>query len=568
MAARLTGHADCAGTEHKGGVRSRPDKQSQCINERHRMESLTTGFDTRRRDAGKQRTSGTKTRGFNIKPLCLALVAAGILSACGGGGGGTSTAGGSTTSPSGQTPGDTTGGNTGGNTGGDTGGNTGGTSTTAPLPAAVPTTASMVMSCVDGTNYQCSGGTLIRTDNGVALTSSGVQAYGRSTNDLATPIVVKTSASGFAPASGGLAEIRIAKDANGVVSSPALLLSNLGLSWDGSTERPLIIETFNPTQGRTTLNGNGAVTSGALPANSDLTFYNYASLGANGTQANYANNRYFPRTGNPSRCGADMTTCPTTETSGIQYSHAGNWQTGGNMPDIAAAVRLHEDGDIHAGDGPPDANGQPTVLIGGNGPGVPFPGSKGYRGFDNWSLQYANLGAWVSQDTVLIEEWAHLGNEHNKNRRGVVTYGDVTTPATIPTSGTASYSGIAYGWYTANPNQDPNVFRGPATVTANFATRQVTIKVENAVTYDQAGTAVPVNFTTTVGMGAAGSNVANYLTGTVSNSTFSGGISGRYFGPVAGAAGSAGPAEAGGSFTMSNANSGAFAVGGFLVRKQ
>jgi hypothetical protein len=418
------------------------------------------------------------------------------------------------------------------------------------------------MSCPDGANYQCSGDSLIRSENGIALTSSGVQAYGKSTSDLATPIAVRTAAFGFAPASGGLAEIRVAKDANATVSSPILLLSNLGLSWDGKTERPLIVETFSTTQGRTVLNANRAAGSVALPASSDLNFYNFGTLGQAGTQANYANNRYFPRTA-PSRCGTGVTTCPTTESTGLNFT-AGDWRTGGSGPDIASTTRFHEDGDVHAGDGP---NG--TILPGGDGIGVPFPGSKGYRGLDNWSLQYTNLGAWVTQDTVLIEEWANLGNEHNKNRRGIVAYGAVTDPTTIPTSGSATYSGIAYGWYAPNGTVDPSVFSGAATITVNFATRQVTVAVQNAATYDAAGTPVPVSFTTTTGMGAAGSNVANYLTGTVNTGTLAGGIGGRWFGPVVSAGtGNAGPAEVGGSFQLANATSGQMVVGGFLARKK
>lgn len=426
----------------------------------------------------------------------------------------------------------------------------------------------MTMSCVDGPGYQCSGGTAIRTENGITLTSSGVQAYGRSTSDLATPIVIKTSAFGLAPASGGLAEIRIAKDGSGNVTDQALLLKDLGLTWDGRTERPLIIETFRPTAGRVALDASGALIFGGLPASSDLGFYDYATKGAaNATQGNYANNRYFPRSGNPSRCEADVVPCPTMETTGVR-NNLGDWRSGGTTPDWTGASRLHEDGDVHAGDGLPGPNGTFNPLPGGNGPGVPFPGSKGYRSFANWGMQYANLASWETQDTVVIEEWAMMGNEHNKNRRGIVAFGDVTTPSAVPTTGTATYSGFSYGWYSRNGAEDPSVFRGAATMTVNFATRQVTVNVQNATTYDSAGTPVPVSFTTTTTMGAANANASNYLTGTIDNGTLRGGVSGRYFGPVATAGGGAGPAELGGAFTLSNTTSGAIAVGGFLARKQ
>jgi hypothetical protein len=499
----------------------------------------------------------------DLRPLCLALFAAGILSACGGGGGGgddgQAAAGGSQQSETGASP----------------------SPAPAPAPAPapgpaptpvagpdpVPATASMLMSCPGGASVQCSGRTAIRTDNGVTLTSSGVQAYGKSTSD-ANPLANPTAAFGFASASGGLAEMRVTKDANSTVNSAALLLSNLGLSWDGKQERPPIVDTFSPTLGRTTLDASGAIVNGALPAETDLAFFDYGTKGVAGTQANYANNRYFPRT-NPSRCPAPApaTGCPTTETTGVQVS-AGDWRTGGGIPDIASAVRVHGDGDVHAGNGPNDASGQPTIIVGGTGPGVPFPGSKGYRGIDNWGLQYANLATWVTQDTVNIEEWAALGTEHNKNRRGIIAYGAVTDPATVPTSGSASYSGIAYGWYAPNGSDDPAPFRGTATLTVNFATRQVNLAVQNALSFDAAGAPVPVNFTTTAGMGANGTSVANYLNGKLTAGSLSGGLGGRYFGPVAAGGSGAGPLEMAGAFQMTNDTSHAIAVGGFVTRKQ
>ena len=84
-------------------------------------------------------------------------------------------------------------------------------SVTPPVTPADPSgtgAAPTPMSCIDGPSYQCSGDSSIRTDNGVLLTSSGVQAYGKSTNDLANPIVDKGTASGLTLASGGIAEIR------------------------------------------------------------------------------------------------------------------------------------------------------------------------------------------------------------------------------------------------------------------------------------------------------------------------------------------------------------------------
>lgn len=490
-----------------------------------------------------------------------------LVAACGGGGGGTTTAqnGTGTTTPAGGSStsgGDSGGTSTGGTTGGTTGGATGGTGGTSsggqasPLPAAVDAGASTVMSCADGPTYQCSG-PVLRTENGVIFSSSGVQVYGKSTSDLQPNNPNVASATGLALASGGYAEMRIAKDANFVASSPALILRNLGISWDGKNERPPIVETFNPTQGRTALNANGALINAALPDSADLTFYDYASKGADATQANYANNRYFPRAAsNPSRCpvGTPPASCPTVETIGSHYV-AGDWRAGGTNADIVNAERLHEDGDVHAGNGTP----------GGSGVGVPFPGSKGFRALQNYSFRYANMTKWETQDGVDIVEW-NAANEHNQRHQGVIAYGDVTAPVAVPATGTASYVGTARGWYAANGSIDAVPFVASATMTVDFAARKVTVAIQNAKTDDTAATAVPVSFQSTAWMGASGTNVANYLTGAVdAGGGLAGGISGRYFGPVA--AGSV-PAETGATFSLANATTGQTVIGGFVAMKQ
>lgn len=531
---------------------------------------------------------------LNLKPLAAAVLAASMLAACGGGGGdGGATAQPDTSNPGSQTGGSQTGGGTqpggttepGGTTqpGGttDPGGTTqpgGGTQPggntqpgTAALPAPVPSTASMAMSCVDGAGFQCSGSSIIRTDNGVALTSSGVQVFGKSTSDLAATNPDKTNAFGFAldTEGRGLAEVRVQKDSNGVITTPALLLSNLGLSWDGKVERPTIIETFRPTYTRVGLNTNGTLNLAlTLPEPSVLSFYDFATLGPNGTQANYANNSYFPRTV-PIRCpGAEATppqACPPYEPP--RYTNtAGNWRAPANgaVPDEFSTGRKHEDGDVHAGN---STTGGP--LPGGTGVGVPFPGAKGYRDFTNWGLRYANVNAWTSQDTVLIAEWTGIGaNEHNKKRRGIVSYGEVTPVADVPTTGTATYVGTAYGWYSTASTQDPPTFRGPVTVTVNFATRQAVVSVQNTIRWDGSEATIPATFSAATGFGAVNTNVTNYLNGPITSGTVTGGVSGRFYGPVVSTGTSgAGPAEIGGAFRMSD-TAGVAIIGGFIGRKQ
>ncbi|HVL75971.1 MAG TPA: hypothetical protein VM406_08130 [Noviherbaspirillum sp.] len=477
------------------------------------------------------------------KFLPLLLVAA--LSACGGG---------SSDTPSGNPPF--------GNPPGDTNPPPGGTN--PPPQQATP----MTMHCVDGTDFQCSGATVLRVENGVALTDSGVQVYGISTSDLDPGHTVTTRAWGLRPASGGPAEVRVRRNAEGSTSAFYLLLRNLGLSWDGVNERPPIFETFNPTQGRVELDANGRITFVPLPDSSDLAFYDYATLGRAATQARYANNRYFPRENNPPRCPGGPGTCASTETDGVRTAARppGSWHNGGLTPDFASVQRFHSDGDVHAGDGPPDANGNRTWLPGGTGFGIPFPASKGYRDMTNWSYRYANLATWTTQDTVVIAEWATTTPEHNKLRRGVVSFGDVTPPAEVPTVGSATYTGIAYGWYAGREDvEELPPYWGTARVEVNFATRTAVVTIQDTNTYDGSGSPVPAAFT--AALAGSGDAEANYLTGSAAAGMMNGGISARLYGPSAGM-GTAAPAEVGGAFMLTHPATGQTIMGGFLGRRQ
>jgi hypothetical protein len=493
----------------------------------------------------------------------LSLLILAAVFGCGGGGSDSSAPITTNPPPGSTTPPDNSGGNQ------PPGGTPSDPPPTGTTPEPVAAGTAMTMSCPEGAGTQCSGERIIRIDNGISLTSSGVQSYGISTNDLVVPSPQSGSAFGLALRTGGTAEARVSKNAAGEVSNPTLLLNNFGISWDGTAERPPIIETFATSQRRVSLAPDRTVTFGPLPDASDIGFYDYAVRKEQGTQAHYANNVYFPRTNYPVRCPADNPDCPSTETDGLKL-FPGDWRSGGNVPDTASTFRLHADGDLFAGDDVPGPNGERRYLPGGDGFGVSYPGFKGYRTYDNWGYQYGNLGAWVTMDTVNIVEFAGNGNEHNKNRRGTVAFGDVTDPAAVPTTGSATYAGYAYGWYSRNGTEEAiHFYRGNATLVVDFQTRRVAVTFANTVTFNEAMTPVPVTLTGTVPMGAAGANTANYLTGTVSNGTFGGGLSGRYFGPVV-ATGSSGPgpAEVGGSFSLSNASTGAATVGGFIGRKQ
>ncbi len=416
---------------------------------------------------------------------------------------------------------------------------------------------SSTMNCPD-TGAQCTGSTIVRTDSGIAVTASGVQVYAISTNDLETPNTTPAVAFGLQPATGGIADIRVKRDANGLVNHVALVLNNLGLSWDGEHERPPIIETFLPQQGRVQLDANSKVTTAVLPPSSDLGFFDVARKGKAGTQAHYANNAYFPRD-EPIRCPSDAMPCPQKETDGIQ-NFAGDWRNGGTMPDNAMGARLHEDGATEAGDDA-DANGNPIAPP--RGRGVPHPGFKGFRNFHDWSYQYANLASWITQDTVAISEWGGTF-EHNKARRGFAAFGQVTAPASMPGTGTARYIGYLKGWWSFEPTLDSYPIAGDVEAVVDFAARTVRLTVM-AVRIDE-GTQepLPLNLTTTISISSA--PFANYFHGAASNDTLAGALSGRFFGPVASGSGNV-PPELAGAFRLLAANNGPVAIGGFLLRK-
>lgn len=488
---------------------------------------------------------------FNVKPLVAALVITGMLSGCGGGSDDKTTSnasGGTQTGNTNTSSGGTNGGNSSGNT------SSGGTQTSQG-----PT----VMSCPDGANYQCSGENIVKAGE-VALTDFGVQAYGKATSDLGKTVFTPDeapNATGLLPDAGGITEVRLAKNSSGAVTRVALVLKNLGLPWDGKAERPPIIETFDPTQGRVAFGANNAIVAEQFHDSSDWAFYDYATKTTAGTQSHYANNRYFPRN-TPSRCGTSVftTPCPssdpTKETDGKLNYQEGNWRTaGGKLPDTVSLLRFHEDGDIHAGNA---VDGSP--LPGGSGAGVPFPGSKGYRTYNGLSYQYVNLGAWFSADTVWIAEWtAQDGRrEHSTNRRGVVAFGAVTNPSLIPTTGGATYSGRIYGRYASAKDADPVAVEGDATIDVDFAKRQATIKILPE------GSSAAITFTSLASFDAAGTNA---MSGTVDNGRLTGRVSTRFFGPLS-TTGNQGPAETGGAFSMKNATTGESVVGGFIARKQ
>jgi hypothetical protein len=423
------------------------------------------------------------------------------------------------------------------------------------LLTSASSSADTDMSC-PAADMQCSGGTILRVENGIGLTTFGVQTYATSMNDLLPDNPTPGSAMGLLPASGGLADVRVTRTTNGDTTAVALLLSKLGISWDGKTDRPLIIETFEQRQGRVQLDSKGLVTLGTLPPPSDLNFYDYGKKGALGTQANYANNIYFPRTD----CAVSGD-CATVETDGL-HTNEGDWRRGGLVPDNLWVTRLHEDGATQAGLGQ-DANGNLILLPTADRVGVPYPGFKGYRDYRQWSYAHVNLSSWITQDTVMISEWSRgAGYEHNKMRRGFVAFGAVTRPALIPTTGTVRYAGTLRGWFSYKKSEDSYPITGQAEAVVDFAKRTITLSLSGTRIDEGTLDAIPVSLTSTIPL-----NSSNYATSAAANDTLAGGISARFFGGVKTDSSGKGPAELGGVFQLQAQGDGPSSIGGFLLKR-
>lgn len=425
------------------------------------------------------------------------------------------------------------------------GGQTNNTTSNPTNSTTSSTTSNSTKSCNGTANLHCSGNRVLRTDHGISVTAYGVQSYGTSTNDLLNPNTEPGLAYGLAPGSGGLAEVRLQRDANGAAESLTLMLSGLGLSWDGKTERPPILESFANSQGRVQLDAKGNPVFVPLPDKSDLKFFDYATKGSAATQANYANNVYQNEGPDCSKSGQ---ACMQFVSNFFQTPN-GDWRTGGEIPDGLIANRMHSDGD-------PLADGMPTSL-------------KGFRNYHHWNYSYVNLGSWITQDVVQMGEWGG-SNEHNKLRRGFIAFGPVTPPAQIPATGTVRYKGSLRGWFGYQKYEDVYPIYGVVELTVDFAKRTAQISFSGTRLDEEAFMdSIPATLKTTATIGSG--EFVNYFNASTDNGTLKGGLGARFFGPVKTGGSGTGPAEVGGSFTMhngANGGKGMIALGGFLLRKQ
>lgn len=396
----------------------------------------------------------------------------------------------------------------------------------------------------------CSGDTETGRIGTVRLTATGTQVIAASTNDLiAQPRMRGNDAKiayGLMPFDKGLAAIRIKRDPDGTVTAANLLLSELGLSWDGSHERPAILESFGLQRGRIQPGTTGLATLAALPAASDTNFWNNAPASGGGTQANYANNIYFARDASLDQCANGDTVCIDAAKNGLRLRR-GNWRNGGITPDQIDAGRLHEDGATQAPDN------------------IPFAGFKGYRNLWNWNYRYANLSGWITQDTVAIVEWGG-SDEHNSGRRGVVAFGEPTQAKTIPSSGSATYLGLAHGWYSPDGTIEPYPIAADVEIHVDFAAHTARLRLFN-LRVDEDQNPSPQLIAESINTLTLAAS-ANTVGGPVTHGDASGNLGARFYGPVSNGA----PAEIAGTFSVRGSGGGpiagaVFGLGGFIAQR-
>jgi hypothetical protein len=78
-------------------------------------------------------------------------------------------------------------------------------------------------------------------------------------------------------------------------------------------------------------------------------------------------------------------------------------------------------------------------------------------------------------------------------------------------------------------------------------------------------TVVPVSLTSILNLGSA--EFANYFSGIASNTTLSGGASGRFYGTVGAGSSGTGPAEIAAIFQLQGVGNGPVSIGGVLLKR-
>ena len=423
--------------------------------------------------------------------------------------------------------------------------------------------------CKGDASVQCSGASTLQIDNHITVTASGVHTYGASNTDFFSKEPL-TNPVGLKIASGGTVEVRTNRSKNSTPSDPILILSNIGLSWDGKTERPPIIETFSQTSKRVELSSNGALLSKALPQLDDVNFFDYAKLFFAATQNHYANNVYFPRPLDGTCSAGNTTTCLLTESPPVAIE-SGNWRTGGNQADKLAASHNHLDGAVEIISRVPVTTTIPdnTVEVNNLNPvGYLIPGAQGSRHYRQWSYGWSNLGVWDTQDMVNMQAWGG-SKDVQKRITGTMAFGTVSLSERIPQSGTALYSGKVTGWLNYDYAASSVPFFADANVTVNFAnnTAEFVFSKSRTAENDYSDIFLPPVQTTLI---LDRQKIKTYLRGELDFLGMKGGVGARFFGPITTGGTGIAPVELAGTFNMQceQVNYCMVLVGGFLLKKQ
>lgn len=246
----------------------------------------------------------------------------------------------------------------------------------------------------------------------------------------------------------------------------------------------------------------------------------------------------------------------STSSSGVNATTAGNSST-----DTATLVV-------------PSGGGAPTITFNTSAPGGGVPialsstGTGNYGGFNaneysgsfgasgtTYSVNLNDVGVANGLSYSTFGDWTTYNGSNNLVGFGVYSVGSQTPLSSMPTTGTATYSGGAIGAVVVNSSGTSyGLSSSSVTLNANFGANSITGTIANISAYSvsNAGTAPvgtmnDINLTggTISGNSFTGSAAASSTPGTAVNITgATGSFLGSFYGPAA--------QEAGGTFNLSS----------------
>ena len=236
------------------------------------------------------------------------------------------------------------------------------------------------------------------------------------------------------------------------------------------------------------------------------------------------------------------TSGPTSGSATVQatYDGAGN-QTAVSITGSRSSVNFSQSDGSTAGNLSSIGYRGTLVAVSGNQQNIAYSADQNYLGYN-----YQTYGIWET------------GLGTGSGYFGATSVGAATAGGSVPSSGTATFTGGAGGAY-VDSSGVPYVAAGDATVSANFGTRSVSISSTNTNKLNQNtaafSTASNLNLSGTMSYSAG----VNSMSGTVSTSDgMTGSINGRFYGPTA--------TEVGGTFYTTGAGVKTF-IGAFGAKR-